>query len=149
MIYLRPATPDDSEFVYNLKKQTLKQYITETWGWDEKVQRSYHKKRFEPAKYQIIQIDGENIGCVSIEEQSNKIILNIIDITPDYQNKGIGSKLIRGLIKKGLQENKTIELQVLKVNQRAFNLYTSLGFTLRDETETHYHMVYYRTQLSH
>ena len=68
-------------------------------------------------------------------------ILNIIEITPDHQNKGNGSKLIRDLIKKSFQENKQVELQVLKVNQRAFKLYKSLGFILADETETHYRMV--------
>jgi ribosomal protein S18 acetylase RimI-like enzyme len=147
MIHLRPATPDDSEFLYNIKKETLKQYITETWGWDEKVQRDYHKKNFEPDRYHIIQKGGENIGCISIDEQSDKNILNIIEITPDHQNKGIGSKLIRDLIKKSFQENKQVELQVLKVNQRAFKLYKSLGFILEDETETHYRMV--MSKLSH
>ncbi|MFW9904168.1 MAG: GNAT family N-acetyltransferase [Candidatus Thorarchaeota archaeon] len=141
MIHFRPATPDDSEFLYNLKKQTLKQYITQIWGWDEKDQRIYHKKRFEPDKYRIIQQNGEDIGCISIEEQPNKIILNIIEISPEYQNKGIGSKLIRDLIKKGSQENKTIELQVFKVNQRAFKLYRTLGFKVVAETETHHQMV--------
>ncbi|MHA1941858.1 MAG: N-acetyltransferase family protein [Candidatus Hodarchaeales archaeon] len=140
MIHLRPATPDDSEYLYNLKKRTLREYIEQTWGWDEEVQRNYHKMNFESNKYQIIQEDGENIGCISIEEQSYKFILNIIEITPDYQNKGIGGKLIRNLIDKGLQEKKTVELQVLKVNQRAFNLYKSLGFTLKEENQTHFHM---------
>jgi len=142
MIHFRPATPDDSEFLYNLKKKTLKEYIKQTWGWDEEVQRSYHKKNFESKKFQIIQEDGEDIGCISIEEQSQKFILSIIEISPDSQNKGIGSKLIRDLIDQGLQKKKTIELQVLKVNQRAFNLYQSLGFALRDENQTHYQMIY-------
>ncbi|MFX0208486.1 MAG: GNAT family N-acetyltransferase, partial [Candidatus Hodarchaeota archaeon] len=96
---------------------------------------------FEPEKYHIIQQKGEDIGCMSIEEQNNKIILNIIEISPEYQNKGIGSKLIRDLIKRGSQEKKTIELQVFKVNQRAFKLYKKLGFKLVAETETHYQMI--------
>ncbi|MHA2247160.1 MAG: GNAT family N-acetyltransferase [Candidatus Hodarchaeales archaeon] len=142
IINFRPAKPDDSEYLYNLKKQTLREYIKQTWGWDEEVQHDYHMKNFEPIKYQIIQEDEKDIGCISFEEQPKKFILNIIEITPDYQNKGIGSKLIRDLIDKGLQEKKTIELQVLKVNQRAFNLYKSLGFTLQDENQTHYQMTY-------
>lgn len=142
MIHLRLATPDDSEFLFNLKKQTLKEYITQIWGWDEKDQHDYHKKNFEPEKYRIIQQNGEDIGCISIEEHHNKIMLNIIEIVPEYQNKGIGSKLIRDLIKRGSQENKTVELQVFKVNQRAFKLYRTLGFKLVNETETHYQMTY-------
>ncbi|PWI46734.1 GNAT family N-acetyltransferase [Candidatus Heimdallarchaeota archaeon B3_Heim] len=142
MINFRPATPNDSEYLYNLKKKTLREYIELIWGWDEEVQRNYHRKNFEPKKYQIIQENGEDIGCLSIEEQSKKFFLSIIEITPEYQNKGIGSELIHDLIDKGLQEEKTIELQVLKVNKRAFNLYKSLGFTLKDENQTHYQMTY-------
>jgi RimJ/RimL family protein N-acetyltransferase len=141
MIHLRPATSDDSDFLFNLKKQTLKQYITQIWGWDEKDQLIYHKRNFEPEKYHIIQLKGVDIGCISLEEQPNKIILNIIEISPEYQNKGIGSKLIRDLIKRGSQENKSIELQVFKVNQRAFKLYRTLGFKLVAETKTHLQMV--------
>ena len=125
-----------------LWKKTLGKYIKQTWGWDEEIQLNYHKKNFKPEKYQIIQEDGEDIGCISIEEQSKKFILNILEITPNYQNKGIGSKLIRNLIDKGLQEKKTIELQVLKVNQRAFTLYKSLGFIVKQETQTHFQMTH-------
>jgi ribosomal protein S18 acetylase RimI-like enzyme len=140
MIHLRTATPDDSEFLYQLKKQTVKRYIKEIWGWNEEFQRSFHQKNFDSQKYSIIQKDGKDIGCLSVEEQSDKLFLNIIEIKPNYQNKGIGSLLIRDLIRRGSQEKKFIELQVLKVNQRAFKLYKTLGFTLRGETETHYLM---------
>ncbi len=142
MIHFRPATPEDSEFLYDLKKKTLGKYIKQVWGWDEDVQNNYHEKSFDPNKYQIIQENEQDIGCISIEEHSKKYILSIIEITPDYQNKGIGSKLIQDLIDRGVQEKKIVELQVLKVNQRAFNLYKSLGFTVKDDNQTHYQMTY-------
>ena len=44
MIQSRPATHKDSEFLYNLKKITLKEYIEQVWGWDEKFQRNLHKR---------------------------------------------------------------------------------------------------------
>ena len=142
MINFRTATPEDSEYLYNLKKKTLGEYIKETWGWDEKIQCNYHEDCFEPEKYQIIQEDGKDIGCISIEEHSTRYFLNIIEIEPDYQNKGIGTKLIQDLINKGLQEKKPVELQVLKVNQRAFTLYKSLGFIVKQETQTHFQMTH-------
>lgn len=145
MIHFRPVTQNDSEFLFQLKKQTLKEYITLTWGWDEEVQRDFHQKNFKPEKYRIIQEDGQDIGCLSVEEHSDKFILNIIEITPKYQNKGIGSLLIRDLINEGIQKKKYVELQVLKVNQKALRLYKSLGFILKGETDTHYQMVYHST----
>ena len=119
MIQSRPATPEDSEFLYNLKKITLKEYIEQVWGWDEKFQRNLHQKRFDSEKYRIIQDKGKDIGCLSVEKHPDKLFLSIIKILPGYQNKGIGSSLIRNLIQKGIQEEKNVELQVLKVNRKA------------------------------
>ncbi len=142
MIQSRPATPKDSEFLYNLKEITLKEYVKQIWGWDERFQRNLHQKRFDPDKYRIIQDKGKDIGCISVETHPDKLFLSIIEILPDYQNKGIGRSLIRNLIQKGIQEEKNVELTVLKVNQKAIKLYQSLGFTLIGETQTHYQMIH-------
>jgi len=119
------------------------EYITLIWGWNEEVQRHFHQKNFNPKNYRIIQKDGREIGCLSVEEHSGKYTLNIIEIAPEYQNKGIGRILIRDLINKVLQEKKDVELQVLQVNHKAFRLYRSLEFILKSETDTHYQMVYH------
>ncbi len=145
MINLRSATPEDSEFLYQLKKLIMKEYITQIWGWDEQTQRSYHQKRFNPENIHVIQKKEQDIGCISIEEQLDKFSLNIIGITPEFQNMGIGRSLIQDLIDKGLKEKKRITLQVLKVNHKAIKLYKSLGFIVLNETETHYHMTYSQT----
>ena len=147
VIQSRPATPEDSEFLYNLKKITLKEYIKQTWGWDEGFQRNLHQKRFDPDKYRIIQDKGKDIGCISVETHPDKLFLSIIEILPEYHNKGIGSSLIRNLIQKGIQEEKNVELTVLKVNHKAFNLYQTLGFTIVGETQTHYQMIYHKSYL--
>ena len=41
-VALRPATPAGSEFRYQLHMAAMRSYATETWGWDEHVQREYH-----------------------------------------------------------------------------------------------------------
>ena len=48
----------------------------------------------------IIQDKGKDIGCISVETHPDKLFLSIIDLLPDYQNKGIGSLIIKDLIKK-------------------------------------------------
>ena len=38
--HLRPATEEDSEFLCELKRATLRDYVALTWGrWDEAEQR--------------------------------------------------------------------------------------------------------------
>ncbi|MHA1977842.1 MAG: GNAT family N-acetyltransferase [Candidatus Hodarchaeales archaeon] len=139
---LRPGTPEDLDFLFYLKEQTIKEYVTQTWGWDDEFQYSRHRKNVNPESYLIIQVAGKDIGCLEIENRPEVLFLSVIEILPAYQSQGIGRALIKYLFKQGKQEQKTIELQVLKVNQRAFHLYKCLGFIVTMETETHHHMIY-------
>ena len=34
---LRPATPADSEFCFQLHKAAMGDYVTAIWGWDEQA----------------------------------------------------------------------------------------------------------------
>ena len=141
-ISLRPGTPEDQDFLFMLKKKTLKEYVTQIWGWDEKFQLTHHRQHVQPELYRIIQASGEDIGGIEVENRSDTLFLSVIEILPRFQGQGIGSKLIKDLIKQGKRERKNIELQVLKVNQKAFRLYTSLGFVVTAETQTHFVMMY-------
>lgn len=38
---LRPATPEDAEFLFQILKATVWEYVDQTWGWDEEWQRAY------------------------------------------------------------------------------------------------------------
>ncbi|MFX1251041.1 MAG: GNAT family N-acetyltransferase [Promethearchaeota archaeon] len=142
MIRLRSAIPEDLEFTYRLKKRTLKEYIIQTWGWDEEWQWKYHVENFNPEKMKIITENDTDIGCLLVDEFSNRLDINLIEILPEYQNQGIGTFIINTIIKEGLKENKDIELQVLKVNKRALKLYLSLGFVIKSEDETHFHLIF-------
>ena len=66
MIRFRSAIPEDLEFTYQLKKRTLKEYITETWGWDEEWQWKYHVENFNPEMVKIITENDKDIGCLLV-----------------------------------------------------------------------------------
>ena len=142
MIELRPANSEDFNFLYMLKKNTLKEYISKTWGWDEKWQKEYFSKNFKPKLIKIITLSGRDIGCISIFEEKDYYFLSIIEILPKYQNQGIGSKLIKDLLIKAEKKYKSVYLQVLKTNERAQKLYKRLGFLIEEETKTHLKMIY-------
>ena len=65
ILNLRPANSNDYNFLYKLKKKTLKNYISKTWGWDEGWQKAYFSKNFKPELIKIITILGKDIGCIS------------------------------------------------------------------------------------
>ena len=136
----RPATPNDMDFLYALHVATMKEYVDKTWGWEDAFQGSIFQKNYVPAKTKVITLDGQDIGMLSVEEREADIFVSTIKIHPDFQGKGIGTGIIRNIIAEGIQKGKRVRLRVLKVNP-AKRLYDRLGFSVVEETTTHYIML--------
>ena len=141
-IKLIPYTDKDYEFVYEVKKNAYKKYVEECWGsWVEEDQIVYFEKFIELVKDNayIIFCGNKKIGFYNDEilDNGNYEIGNIC-IIPEYQCRGIGTKLL----KEKLEENKNrnIEIQYFKQNPVG-TLYKRLGFVLNGETKFHYQMI--------
>jgi ribosomal protein S18 acetylase RimI-like enzyme len=126
-VALRPATPADSEFCYQLHKAAMGDYVAAIWGWDEQVQRGFHDRAFNPARWQIITTGGTDIGMLDVERRPGEIYLARIELRPDHQGHGIGTRLIRGLADEAAHNGQDLVLDVLTVNHRAHALYQRLG----------------------
>ncbi len=139
-INFRDAEEKDLVFLYQLHKLTLKEYVEKTWGWDEVWQWNYFQTHFNPKLIKIIIFSNKEIGCLRTEEDERNLAIDLLEILPDFQNKGIGSKIIRDIIKNATKKSKGTSLTVLKTNTRAKGLYDRLGFLVRGDTETHFKM---------
>jgi len=128
-VALRPATPADSEFCFQLHKAAMGGYITAIWGWDERRQRDSHARSFNPGRWQIITASGTGIGMIDVEYRPAEIYLSRIEISPEHQGRGIGTRLIGALIDKARQNGQDLVLDVFAVNHRAQALYQRLGMT--------------------
>ena len=126
---LRPATGADNEFCYQLHKAAMGEYITAVWDWDEQVQRGFHDRAFSPGLWQIITAGGSDVGVLNVEYRPGEIYVARIEIHPDYQGRGIGTRLISALIDEARQKGRDLVLDVLTVNHRARALYQRLGMT--------------------
>ncbi|MGD2124088.1 MAG: GNAT family N-acetyltransferase, partial [Gemmatimonadota bacterium] len=120
---LRQATPHDSEFVFQVKKAALGEYIRRIWGWDEKFQRDFHLKEYNPPAIRIISYLGEEVGWLELERRGDEFFLAGIYFLPEHQGRGFGSAVIGDIIKEASKRQLPVTLQVLKVNQRAQALY--------------------------
>ena len=128
-VVLRPATPADSEFCYQLHKAAMGGYITAIWGWDEQLQRDFHVRAFNPGRWQIITAGDADIGMIDVEYRPSEIYLSRIEVSPGYQSHGIGTRLISALIDEAARKDQDLVLDVLTVNHRAQALYQRLGMT--------------------
>ena len=148
IIKLVPYADEDYEFVYEVKKNAYKKYVEECWGaWIEEDQRRYYEKFITTIKNNAyIIMDGDNkIGFYNGEvlENGNYEIGNIC-IIPEYQGKGIGTKLLKDKLEEN--KNRDIEIQYFKQNPVGA-LYERLGFVPSGETQFHYQMIKPKQQL--
>jgi ribosomal protein S18 acetylase RimI-like enzyme len=138
-IRLRQATEDDLDFLWTLHRSTMREYVAQTWSWEDEFQERHFRGKFEPERIQIVLYQGAPIGSISVHYERSRIFLGVIEIAPAYQGRGIGTRLIRRLCDKADAANVPLELQVLKVNP-AIKLYERLGLAVVGETDTHYLM---------
>jgi ribosomal protein S18 acetylase RimI-like enzyme len=71
--------------------------------------------------------DGTDVGMLHTEHRPAELYLARIKLHPDHQGRGIGSHLIRTLLRQAHRQGKPLALDVLVVNHRALTLYRRLG----------------------
>jgi GNAT superfamily N-acetyltransferase len=137
-INIIPVTQNDYCFYYYVRKETVREYIEKTYGWDSKVQKENHRKYFNinMQNKHIIELECKKIGLLNYIEEINCIEIDQLFILPKYQNKGIGSIILKEIINTGKNKNKPIILEVLKSNIKAQRFYNKLGFIEYDQTDT-------------
>ncbi len=89
--------------------------------------------------YQNIVLKDDIVGSFLLTEIEDGILLDEIFIKEKYRNQGIGTMIIKDIIK-NTEEN--LYLWVYKDNMKATKLYHRLGFHIKDETDSRYYMEY-------
>jgi ribosomal protein S18 acetylase RimI-like enzyme len=125
---LRPATTTDREFLFALHRATMRDYLDATFGWEDRAQQALFDESFTPRKCQIIRVDGEDAGVLVLETGDAEISLELIEIDPRFQGRGVGTSVVESVLEEGAETNKPVALRVLRVNSAARSLYERLGF---------------------
>ena len=152
----RNCTLEDFDFLFKLKKENFKWYVDKIWGWKDNDQKededkNTHKEHNQKERLEqdlkehlnhkrIILVDDKPVGIYAVHTtQDGDLFINEISILKEYQNKGIGKKILEEQLKENHEKGIRTILQVFKDNP-AKKLYEQLGFKVYGETETHYQM---------
>jgi GNAT superfamily N-acetyltransferase len=140
-ITFRPAADGDLEFLWRLHTATMREYVDQTWGWDDAFQQRRFRETFlaDRGGLEIIEAGGHPIGCLRVVRELERWFLAAIEIAPSHQRKGVGSAIITGLCQEADAAGLPVDLRVLKVNP-AIELYRRLGFAVTGAIETHFMM---------
>ncbi|MFA6088845.1 MAG: GNAT family N-acetyltransferase [Candidatus Woesearchaeota archaeon] len=126
---LRLARNDDFEFIFNLLKENMLESFKRHWGtWNENSFKETHRKE----NIRIIECDDEqkklSVGYVDFKFKKDCGYINDIQISKEFQSKGIGTYIMKLVEQETLNhELNIIRLKVFKDN-KVVKLYERLGY---------------------
>lgn len=127
----RDVDPEkDLEYTYDLFKRTISPYVKALNGdvWPEAERRPFFIKGFSEPGMHMIECEGVAIGCYSITETQDSVILQRVYLEPEYQRCGIGRYLISQALERAHDVKKPLDLEVLENNTPAIASYEKGGF---------------------
>ncbi len=146
-VSLRPATPEDEAFLLSVYATTRAAEL-ELVPWSEEqkagfvrmqfvAQHDYYHERYPNADYQVILRDGEGVGRLYVRREAQSIRIMDITVLPQHRNNGIGSSLVKELLKEAKREGKSVEIYVESFNT-SLRLFERLGFMRKAEEGINY-----------
>ena len=145
-LYVRPAVPQDEQFLYQLVRQVLyEQLLAGLWepalrdnllDMQARAKCSYYAAAFPRAENAIIMLDDQPVGRLLVDRSG--AFYNLIDISvlSKHRSSGIGTRLILGLCMEAEMMGKSVRLYVSVTNPRAAALYKRLGFRLLEDLQS-------------
>ena len=139
----RKATETDKQFLRQLFTRVYEEVVVRQIGhWDDQAYDKYFEDSWPGNNYELIESNGEILAAMWVEYEHDHIWLREIQVCPEHQNKGIGSRLLRQLMEDADASGLPIRLRVLR-RSRALPLYEKVGFARDGEyKDSHFWMAY-------
>lgn len=134
------ATSNDIDYIKKSKLYNIFTYADDL-PKDEIMRINNYVDEHIPVEitdYKIIMCSNDRVGCLLVTKKDDGVILDEIYLEEEYRNKGIGTDIIKNILK----NNSIVYLWVYKKNIKAISLYKKMEFKIIDETENRYYMKY-------
>jgi GNAT superfamily N-acetyltransferase len=151
---LRPVVKEDDPFLLALYGSTRADELSQVkWAegqqqsfllWQFELQRREYDARFPNAEYDLILVDDRAAGRIWIGRDEEQIRLLDIALLPEFQNRGVGTVLLRRLIDEAARVGKPLRHMVFVLNNNAERFYERLGFVIIEDLGAYKHMEWNR-----
>ena len=129
---LRPAVPEDRDWIYACKAASVRPYVESIWGWDEAFQRRDFDGDFGSiGQFRVIEAAGQPIGFLQVLEVEDCVEVAELHLAPDRRGQGCGERLLRALAAELSQAGVAcVRSCVSKKNRPSLALHQKVGFTV-------------------
>lgn len=141
-VALRTATSEDNEFLAAVYEGTrLEELAVTDWTSEQKTQfcrmqfvaqDAHYRQHYPTAEYYVVELEGVPVGRLYYDRWTREIRIMDIAVLPEYRGRGIGTLLLKDLLKEAADSGKILSIHVERMNP-ALNLYQRLGFALAED----------------
>lgn len=133
----RPATDADTDWARAVHHESLRGVVEAQFGiWDQAQQDDFFAGDWSGGSFEILLCQGRPCGYVCLEDRAEDVHVRELVVAPEYQNRGIGTAIVRDAIQQADRRGVPVVLGTLHEN-RARALYRRLGFDEIGTTDTH------------
>lgn len=136
---IRRGRSSDEQWLFQLFKSTMQDFIDAAWGWQELFQKEGFVTSLPAKNFFILESNDEPIACLHTTDKADHLLLDMILVEPSWQQQGYGTQLMSLAMQEAEQKEKPIRLSVLKSNP-AVKFHQKIGFNITDEDEHSFHM---------
>jgi GNAT superfamily N-acetyltransferase len=137
---LRPASPDEVDLAFAIKRDAMGPHIIAKWGWDEAFQREHHRRQWVEKPWLFICIGNARVGTVSIHWKPDHLRFGEFYIVGNHRGQGLGSLVLASALRQADARRLETRLEILKWNP-VRSLYERHGFRVVGENDIHYFAV--------
>ena len=149
-VSLRRVTDADHEFLVAVYHSTRAPELAQVdWDnsqkdafvrWQYERQKEVYDARYPDARYDVILVDGVPAGRIWVGADEKQIRLLDIALLPEFQNRGVGTKLLKQLMDEATNSRKALRHMVFVLNDNAYRFYERLGFETIEDLGGYKHM---------
>lgn len=148
-VTLRPVTPEDEEFLIKVYASIRADELAQV-PWSEEQRATFVKMQFDAqqahyrthnpdATHDLILLDAHAVGRLYVARRESEIRILDITILPEHRNQGIGTPLIKDLIREAALAGKPLNIWVESFNP-SHKLFERLGFSVVDDDRVNHLM---------
>lgn len=136
-VELRPSTPEDRELLLRLYATTREDELRPV-PWSEAEKRAFvemqfaaqdraYREAYPDGEFLVVLVAGLSVGRLYLARLPTEVRLVDLTLEPGYRGRGIGTRLLAGVIARAERDGLDVTLHVEPWNP-ARRLYERLGF---------------------
>lgn len=142
-IDLRPAGPDDAEFLFRVYASTrLEELAPLRWPPEQvegflrmqfRAQDTHYHTHYPTAAFDVVEVGGVPAGRLYVARWDDQIRVVDISLLPEFRGAGVGTTLFARVMAEATAAGRRVSIHV-ETHNPARRLYDRLGFVRKDST---------------